>query len=150
MSPFKFILSAVIMTSLATAASTQVYPLPDYKDQNLKGVTLEKIELTPKATIVHMVYTHDRESDKFMSQTWICAMESFHIVDPNGKKHYIENVRNIPMCPGRKYVTRPGQKVKFQLYFPPIELPGSENFIDIIEEDERGFSFYKVKLVLFV
>lgn len=150
MSLFKFILPVFTVMSFVQVAEAQVYPLPDYKEQNLKGVTLDKIELTPDATIVHMVYTHDRSDENVMSQTWICALESFHIVDPKGEKHYIKTVRNIPMCPGRKYVTRPGQKVKFQLYFPPIELPGSENFIDIVEEDERGFSFYKVKLVLYV
>ena len=126
---------------------------PAYADRSQASLVIERVELSPKYTIVGFSY-----NNKGGGETLISACNSFKLLS-NGKRiAKIVKTANIPMTdvirhpfhcaelPEAKAVKN-NEIVKFDLYFTPI--PKDVEYIDVIEyngTESCEYDVYKVDI----
>jgi hypothetical protein len=145
---------------IATAAIAQKAPSdywtakkPAYAERSFASLVIDKVELTPRYTIVTFIY-----NNKGNGETMISACNSFKLM-ANGKRiATIVKTVGIPMTdvirrpfhcaelPEAKIV-RGNETVRFDLYFTPI--PKDVEYIDVIEyngTESCEYDVYKVDI----
>lgn len=138
----KGLLSLLFVFSISASAFAQTYTAPIYEKRDYQSVEIKQIKITKDYTIVDFLFVSPAS---YNYGGWICAMEDFYIRDcRTGEKYFLEKTNNIPICPAQKTFNRPGIKYRFQLYFP--KLKPTVEYIDLIEEHDSGFNFYRVHL----
>jgi uncharacterized protein YxeA len=133
------ILLFFIIFSITTQG--QVYPTPKYNSRSNPHVELLKITVTDDYTIVEFEHTNPFEGG------WATAMpETFIRVSKTKEKLQLLKTSNIPVYPAQHDYKKAGEKLRYKLYFPPIN--PSTPYIDIIEieGENKAFNFYKVHL----
>ena len=139
-----FLLVFSIKTSLAQTFDAPIY---DSK-RTAKELRLTKVQITPKYTICEMLYTNVYDSKVNMGATnYIYIINDMHIYDvKTQQKYYVIKTENIPMLPEKYGFKQPGEALRFRVYFPRIE-PKKTFIFHILEDVDRGFKFYNVRLV---
>ena len=126
---------------------------PTYADKSIESLVIDKVELTPRYTIVSFIY-----SNRGGSETLISACNSFKLLS-NGKR--IATIVKTVGIPMTDVIRRPfhcaelpeakevggNQVVRFDLYFTPI--PKDVEYIDVIEYNGTQsceYDVYKVDI----
>lgn len=126
----------------AISLTAQTYINPPFEEAKTPAVDIKKVEITKNYTIVTFVCT---APETFVYGGWACASPDMYIEDiDRKKKYYIQKAKGIPMCPDKHTFTKPGESIRFQLYFP--KLRHDVRNINIVEHAENGFTFYKIYL----
>ena len=130
----------------APTAIAQTYDAPAYDSKKTpKQLRLIKVQITPKYTICEMLYTN-LEQGKGMTN-FIYIIADMHLYDiKTEQKYYVIKTENIPMFPGKYGFKNVGEALRFKVYFPRID-PKKTFIFHILEDVDRGFKFYNVRLV---
>jgi OOP family OmpA-OmpF porin len=131
---FSFLFLLAMLPCLA-----QITLNPKAGMQNLNYLTITKIEITDQYTLVDMHYVAP-----YNDSSWACANRQFYIkgIYETVRKKLI-TAKGIPICERKKWFTKRGQFIDFQLIFPKLD-PGIEE-IDVVEGyGPNQFNFYNV------
>jgi len=118
---------------------SQIIPEPNYGLKSHETLSIEKVELKRDATIVSFSIENKIDNGSF------CVDRRTYLVDPAGNRYRMVRATGIPACPTNYNFKTQGEKLSFQLTFPP--LAGEPAYIDIKEDcADYCFSFYGVTL----
>ena len=79
-----------------------------------------------------------------MTGGYFCADKNIFIIYPDGTRSKLTSSKGIPVCPDTYKFKTIGEKLDFELTFPPLK---GTKWIDLIEDcSENCFSFYGVCL----
>ena len=121
---------------------SQEYIRPVYEGRSIKEIEILKITINNKYTIVECEHINIKGSS-----SWASAMPNTFIrVSGETKKYELLKTYKIPVFPQKHYYKKVGEKLRYKLYFPPIN-PNVKH-LDIIEIEnfDKAFNFYKIKL----
>ena len=129
----------IIISCLAIASSYgQTYIKPKYERRANPRVSISKVQITKKYTVVHCRYT-----STFSGHA--CVSPSMFIEDLKTKKRYkLVKTEKIPLCPKQYMFSEKGHKFDFVLYFERV--PHTVRYINMIEDMANGFNFYRIFL----
>ncbi len=120
-------------------AQSQITLNPKAGLQNLPYLNITKVEITDQHTIVSMNYVAP-----YNDSSWACANKQFYIkgIYQTVRKKLI-TAKGIPICDKKKWFTKRGQFINFDLIFPKLEAGIEE--IDVVEGyGPNQFNFYNV------
>lgn len=138
-----YIIVALVFSMVITGFSQSVIYNPAFGMTTSPDVNIPKIEITKESTIIHF---HFVTTANWIVGGWASVLEDMYIRDvKTGKKYYLQKAENIPYYPERHDFTGPGQELSFTLYFTPVDPATTQ--IDIIENIEYGFNFFRVLLI---
>lgn len=152
----RLFLPLIWLVSFSLASFGQITELPKVQKSSTQDVLIQKVEITPEATVVHLVF---QSKDKAYSMpdmppmfrdprllqgvsSSISIQPSAYLKTRSGNPLRFKKADGIPVAPDRKSV-KPGERISFRLYFDPIP-PGFERF-DLVESDktpEDGYSYW--------
>ena len=137
----------ILITSMLIAASisAQTYIAPPFKGKSTSAVDIERIQITKSYTIVHMKCT---SPESFIGGGWACITNTTYIQDiARNKKYTLLKVKGIPQCPRKYNFTKPGQTIRFKLYFPRIRYDVRRiHIIEDMNDVANPFNFFDVYL----
>lgn len=133
----------IILIGLFSNQNTfgQVYNRPVYEGRSIKEIEILKITINDRYTIVEC------EHINMYSRGFVTAMPNTFIrISGKAQKYELIKTYKIPVFPIKYYYKKVGEKLRYKLYFPPIN--PSVEYLDIIEIEgfDKAFNFYKVKL----
>lgn len=138
---------SLLITSLLFACSlyAQTYINPPFEGKATAMVDIDKIQITKKHTIVYMSC---ESPETFIYGGWACITRTTYILDVKKKKKYpLTKVKGIPVCPKKYYFTKPGQTLRFKLYFPKLKYDVRHiHIIEDLENVQNPFNFFNVYL----
>lgn len=127
----------------STSFSQAVINNPAFGMTTSPDVRIPKIEITKDATIIHFYFLTPAD---YVVGGWAAVLRDMYIRDvKTGKKFYLQRAENVPYYPEKHMFTGPGQELSFTLYFDPVD--PSTTQVDIIENIEFGFNFFRVLLI---
>jgi hypothetical protein len=103
--------------------------------------TLEipKVEITRQETVIYL------SIENRIPEGYFCADKNIFIIYPDGTRSRLTSSKGIPVCPEAYKFKTIGEKLYFELTFPPLKQ--DIQWIDLIEDcSENCFSFYGVCL----
>ena len=128
-----------LFVGTATITFGQLYRFPKYERQTNPRLKITKVQITDQHTIVEFLYVSQQNF------THACVNPNMHLVDVKTGKQYAQiKIENIPNCPDMYYFQKMGQRLRFRVYFKKLE--NFVRYINVIEDMENGFNFYKVHL----
>jgi len=136
---FLIIFAVFIVNSIFS--QTILYPIVNIKSH--KTLTIEKIEFSETQTVFYMSIENQKTTP---GDAWFCADEKIYIKNAKGTEmFFMTKSEGIPVCPDAYKFKKPGDILKFKLYFQKI--PTSIKEIDIVENcNDNCFYFYGVIL----
>jgi len=106
-------------------------------------VKIVKIELAKDFTAIHFSFITPSE---YVFGGWAAALKTMYLKDVKSKKRfYLKEAVNIPYYPDKHHFTAPGQRLDFVLIFEPVD--NKTIAVDMIENIEGGFNFFKIMLI---
>lgn len=115
---------------LSLGVKAQVITNPFIGSRTHQTLKIDKIERTTSATVFHM-YIENQRTD---GEAWFCADKKIYIQE-SGKseatRYQLIKSEGIPTCPDAHRFTRGGERLSFELHFPPID--ASIMHIDLVE-----------------
>ena len=132
-----------VFISLLTIQNSfgQTYTRPVYEGRSISEIEILKITINDKYTIVECEHTNQYSSG------WAAAMPNTFIrVSDEVTKYELIKTYKIPVFPKKHHYYKVGDKLRYKLYFPPIN--PSVKYLDIIEIEgsSKAFNFYRIKL----
>ncbi len=140
----KIIFIVGMLLAMVTAGFSQaVINNPAFGMTTSPEVHIPKIEITKDATIIHFYFLTPPD---YVQGGWAAVLHDMYIRDvKTGKRYYLKRADNVPYYPEKHIFTGPGQELSFTLYFEPVD--PSTTQVDIIENIEEGFNFFRVLLI---
>jgi hypothetical protein len=112
---------------------------PNYALKSHETLEISKIEITAQKTVIFL------SVENRITGGYFCADKNIFILYPDGTRSTLTASKGIPVCPDSYKFKTIGEKLNFELTFPPLK-PGTQ-WIDLIEDcTENCFSFYGVCL----
>ena len=142
-----FLFFSLLFGAYSAAAQTFEAPVYDTK-RTTKELRLTKVQVTAKYTICDMVYTNTFDSKNSQeTPNYIYIISDMHLYDvKTQQKYYVIKTENIPMLPEKYGFKHVGESLRFRVYFPRID-PKKTFIFHILEDVDRGFKFYNVRLM---
>ncbi len=139
----KHLFLILLLGFLSGQAHTQVILNPAFEMSTSPDVKILEIERTRQYTIMRLSFETTMD---YIDGGWIAVMEQIYLRDvKTGKKFLFKKAENVPSFPTKHLFTGPGQRLKFTLYFEPVD--ASTKYIDIIENVQNGFNYFRVALI---
>lgn len=122
-------------------ASRKVYYSPSYNEaKSSSSCKIIKVETSSYCTTVEIEYVNN-----YVSGGWCSIGPNTFLVQSNSQKKMI-NATGIPLSPFRHSFSKKGEKLRFTLYFPPLNSPNVS--FDVIEVTSgSGWEFYNIRLI---
>lgn len=136
-----FFLSLFVIFVFNQTVLGQEYVRPVYEGRSIKEIEILKITINDQYTIVECEHINN------YGLGWASAMPNTFIrVSGDTKKYELLKTHKIPVFPRKHYYEKVGEKLRYKLYFPPIN--PSVKYLDIIEIEgsDKAFNFYRIKL----
>jgi hypothetical protein len=119
--------------------NTQICNHPNSGLKSHETLEISKIEITAQKTVIFLSIENRR------SDGYFCADKNIFIIYPDGTRSRSISSKGIPVCPETYKFKTIGEKLNFELTFPPLKQ--DTQWIDLIEDcSENCFSFYGVCL----
>jgi hypothetical protein len=100
---------------------------------------ISKIEITSQNTLIFLSVENMRTDGYF------CADKNIFILYPDGTRSHLTSSKGIPVCPETHKFKAIGEKLNFELVFPPLKQ--NTQWIDLVEDcSDNCFSFFGVCL----
>jgi hypothetical protein len=100
---------------------------------------ISKIVITAQNTVIFLTV------ENRISGGYFCADKNIFIIYPDGTRSKLTSSNGIPVCPNSYKFKTIGEKLSFELTFPPLR--NNTQWIDLIEDcTENCFSFYGICL----
>jgi hypothetical protein len=118
---------------------SQTYIKPNYALKSHETLELTKIDLSAQKTLIFLTV------ENRITGGYFCADKNIFILYPDGTRSKLTASKGIPVCPDSYKFKTIGEKLNFELTFPPLK-PGMQ-WIDLIEDcSDNCFSFFGVCL----
>src|ERR1035437_5719515 len=112
---------------------------PNYALKSHETLEISKIEITAQKTVIFL------SVENRITAGYFCADKNIVILYPDGTRSKLTTSKGIPVCPDSYKFKTVGEKMNFELTFPPLK-PGTQ-WIDLIEDcSDNCFSFFSVCL----
>ncbi len=132
-------ISFIFLFPSAGFSQMQTLINPNYSLKSHETLEIVKIEAGSKATIFYMSLENRRAGGNF------CADKNIYIFYPDGKRSKLSSSSGIPVCPDTYEFKTQGEKLFFDLVFPPLKR--GTGWIDLVEDcSDNCFSFYGITL----
>lgn len=130
----------ICLTALCAAPiRAQTIARPNYGLKSPETLEISRIETGPKKTVVYL------NLENRIKDGYFCADKNVYIIYADGTKSKMISSKGIPNCPDTYKFKLIGEKLNFELTFPPIK--SGTQAIDIVEAcSDNCFSFYGVCL----
>ena len=126
---------------LVEVARTQEYIHPVAIEKSHAALRIERFERNSEYTRVVLSIVNKRNSGG-----WFCASEDIRMeLKETGKVLHLIRAENIPICPDKHSFKQYGEKLVFELYFPPV--PKDVMVVNIDEHCSQA-CFYLHEVVL--
>src|SRR5664279_1796392 len=117
----------------------QTISQPNYGLKSHETLEISKIELNPQKTVIYL------NIENMIKDGFFCADKNIVTIYKDGTRSKMISSKGIPNCPDTYKFKSIGEKLNFELTFPPLK-PGTQT-IDIVEDcTDNCFSFYGVCL----
>lgn len=132
------------MTAFLSYGAAQVFiKNPAFGMTTSPELKIVKVELSKKYTAIHFSFVTPAD---YVFGGWASALKTMYLRDVKTKrKFYLKKADNIPYYPEKHHFTAPGQRLDFVLYFEPVD--NATTAVDMIENIEGGFNFFKIILI---
>jgi hypothetical protein len=135
----KYLLIAWLPLICIPILKAQNIKYPNFGLKSHETLVITRIEVTPASSIVYLSLENRREGGTF------CADKNIYVIYPDGTRSRLSSSKGIPVCPAVHKFKTIGEKLNFELTFPPLK-PGTK-WVDLIEDcTDNCFSFYGVCL----
>ncbi len=130
----------VCLTALcASPLQAQTITLPNYGLKSPEVLEITKIVTGSQKTVVYL------NLENRIKDGYFCADKNIYLIYPDGSRNRLTSSKGIPVCPETYKFKAIGEKLEFELSFPPLKR--DTQWIDLVEEcNENCFSFYGVCL----
>lgn len=117
----------------------QTFIKPNYALKSHETLEITKIDLSTQKTLIFL------SVENRIADGYFCADKNIFILYPDGTRSKLTTSKGIPVCPDSYKFKTIGEKLNFELTFPPLK-PGTQ-WIDLIEDcSDNCFSFFGVCL----
>lgn len=124
---FKFIVYIIILASLiCKPINGQVFNKPFYASKSPETLELLRVVMSPQATTLYFTL------ENRITGGYFCTDRRTYLIYPNGKKSRMIKASGIPYCPELHKFYLVGEKLHFELIFPP--LPPETKWVDLVEQ----------------
>jgi hypothetical protein len=118
---------------------SQTYIKPNYALKSHETLELTKIDLSAQKTLIFLTV------ENRITGGYFCADKNIFILYPDGTRSKLTASKGIPVCPDSYKFKTIGEKLNFELTFPPLKT--GTQWIDLIEDcSDNCFSFFGVCL----
>ena len=130
----------ICLTALyAASLQAQTITSPNYGLKTPEVLEITKIVTNSQKTVLYL------NLENRIKDGYFCADKNIVIIYQDGTRSKMISSKGIPNCPDTYKFKSIGEKLNFELTFPPLK-PGTQT-IDIIEDcSDNCFSFYGVCL----
>ena len=119
--------------------NSQTFNHPNIGLKSLETLEITKIDLSTQKTLIFL------SVENRIADGYFCADKNIFILYPDGTRSKLTTSKGIPVCPDSYKFKTIGEKLNFELTFPPLK-PGTQ-WIDLIEDcSDNCFSFFGVCL----
>jgi hypothetical protein len=126
--------------------SVYAYPLysqtvnnPNSGLRSHETLEISKIDITTQKTVIYL------NVENKITGGYFCADKNIYILFPDGTRTNLISSKGIPVCPDTYKFKAIGEKLGFELTFPPLK--NNTQWIDLIEDcSDNCFSFYGICL----
>jgi hypothetical protein len=123
----KYLISISILLNFFTITLySQTILKPNFALKSHETLEITKIEMSAEKAVIYFSLENRKEGGSF------CADKNIFLIYPNGNRMKLIKANGIPVCPQNYNFKNIGEKLDFNLVFPPLK-PATE-WIDIIEE----------------
>lgn len=116
----------MLVSAASTAIYSQVYTSPNYGIKSHETLEIKRIEVTPQNTIIYLTIENK------ITGGYFCTDKRTYLIYPDGTRLRMTRASGIPYCPELHKFYSVGEKLHFELIFPPIA-PGTK-WIDMVEQ----------------
>jgi hypothetical protein len=105
---------------------TQTYNQPNVALKSHETLEISKVEINSKATTIFL------SVENRITGGYFCADKNIFIIFPDGTRSRMISSKGIPVCPETYKFKTIGEKLNFELTFPPLK--HDERWIDLVED----------------
>lgn len=136
----KMMLSALLFSAIGVInIYSQTVNHPNSGLKSHETLEISKIVITAQKTVIFLTV------ENRITGGYFCADKNIFIIYPDGTRSKLTSSNGIPVCPNSYKFKTIGEKLSFELTFPPLR--NNTQWIDLIEDcTENCFSFYGVCL----
>ena len=102
---------------------------PNYGLKSPLTADLTRVDFSDKSTVVWLTITSD------INNAWFCIDRNTFLIEPDGSRVRIADLKGLPYCPATYRFKRPGEKISVSLTFPPT---GILPWLSVVEECVGG------------
>ncbi len=118
---------------------SQTVNIPNSGLRSHETLEISKIDITAQKTVIFL------NIENKITGGYFCADKNIFILFPDGTRSNLISSKGIPVCPDTYKFKTIGEKLGFELTFPPLK--ENNEWIDLIEDcTENCFSFYGICL----
>jgi hypothetical protein len=135
----KLLLIFTLLNFFVVTGYSQTYIKPNYALKSHETLEIKKIDLSAQKTLIFL------SVENKITGGYFCADKNIFIIYPDGTRSLLTSSKGIPVCPETYKFKTIGEKLNFELTFPPLNQ--DTQWIDLTEDcTENCFSFYGVCL----
>jgi hypothetical protein len=128
-----------LLNFLMVTCYAQTYIKPNYALKSHETLEISKIEITPQKTLIFL------SVENRIAGGYFCADKNIFISYPDGTHSRLTSSKGIPVCPETFKFKAIGEKLNFELTFPPLKQ--NVQWIDLVEDcTDNCFSFFGICL----
>jgi hypothetical protein len=133
------VLVFIFLNYFSITIFSQTILQPNFALKSHETLEITKIEITSEKTTVYL-----RIENRIVGGSF-CADKNIFLIYPDGSRMKLTKANGIPVCPGNYNFKNIGEKLDFNLVFPPLK--PATGWIDIVEECSANcFWFYGITL----
>lgn len=119
--------------------NSQTYNHPNIGLKSHETLEISKVEITAQKTLIFL------SVENRITGGYFCADKNIYIIYPDGTRSRLTSSKGIPVCPESYKFKTIGERLNFELTFPPLKKDAQ--WIDLIEDcKDNCFSFYGICL----
>jgi hypothetical protein len=119
--------------------NSQTFNHPNIGLKSHETLEISKVEISPQNTLIFL------SVENRITGGYFCADKDIFIIYPDGTRSRLTSSKGIPVCPETYKFTSIGEKLNFELTFPPLKQ--DTQWIDLVENcSDSCFSFFGVCL----
>ena len=119
--------------------NSQSFNHPNIGLKSHETLEISKVEISPQNTLIFL------SVENRITGGYFCADKNISIIYPDGTRSRLTSSKGIPVCPETYKFNTIGEKLNFELTFPPLKQ--DTQWIDLVEDcSDNCFSFFGICL----
>lgn len=129
----------IFLNIFLTTGASQTSLKPNFALKSHETLEISKVEFTVQKTVIYL------SIENRITGGYFCADKNIILIYPDGTRSRLISSNGIPVCPETYKFKTIGERLDFQLTFPPLK-QGTQ-WIDLVEDCKyKCFSFYGICL----